>query len=260
MDFLSQQITLVLIGSAFFILVAVGIIVLFLVYQKKQLQMLIQKQQLQNQFNQELLNTRLEVQEHTLNKVSQEIHDNIGQVLSLVKLNLNKELATENSNKTTIQTTKDLVQRAIEDLRTLSKTLNSGYLIKNPLSESLKHDLRIIEQSGICKTMILVEGEEQELSDQKKLVLYRMAQELLNNSIKHARASHIQIFLNYSEDQLLLKVEDDGVGFITSQSTNGPSGTGIDNLFFRAKLIGGQFSIGNGQSKGTSAQISVPLD
>lgn len=257
MDILSQEITLVLIGSAFFILVAVGIIVLFLVYQKKQLQMLIQKQQMENQFHQELLNTRLEVQEHTLNQVSQEIHDNIGQVLSLVKLNLNKALSNPDDGQEIIQTSKELVQRAIEDLRSLSKTLNSEYLRKRPLSEILKHDLSLIEQSGICKAQLHLSGAEKEIDEQKKLIVYRMGQELLNNAIKHSHANLIQIFLSYSENELRLSVEDNGIGI--AQVEKKSTGTGIDNLNVRAKLIGGNFSFSNGELEGTKASLVMPL-
>ena len=259
MDILTQQITLVLIGSAFFILVAVGIIVLFLVYQKKQLRMLMQKQQLENQFQQELLNTRLEVHENTLNQVSQEIHDNIGQVLSLVKLNLNKALTDQAINQDIIQTTKDLVQRAIQDLRTLSKTLNSEYLSRSSLSESLKHDLVLIEHTGVCKTQIHLIGKEIEFDEQRKLVVYRMGQELLNNAIKHSRASLIQIFLFFSEYEFQMHVEDNGIGISFNSSMEKSAGTGIDNLNFRAKLIGGKFSISKGEFNGTKASLVLPL-
>ena len=259
MDILSQQITLVLIGSAFFILVAVGIIVLFLVYQKKQLQMLIQKQQLENQFRQELLNTRLEVQEHTLNQVSQEIHDNIGQVLSLVKLNLNKVLEDQIDNPEIIKTTKDLVQRAIADLRMLSKTLNSEYLGKRLLSESLKHDLALIEQSGVCKTKIHLTGNESDIDEQRKLVIYRMGQELLNNAIKHSNATLIQIYLSFTDKEFQMRVEDNGIGIKPKNPNRDTAGTGIENLNLRAKLIGGKFSISNGDVEGTKASLLLPL-
>jgi two-component system, NarL family, sensor kinase len=263
MDILSQEIAIVLIGSAFFVLVAVGIVVLFLVYQKKQLLFRIQKQELQNQFQQELFSTRLEAQEHTLNMVGQEIHDNIGQILSLVKLNMNKVITENKTDSTVLSSTKDLVSKAIQDLRALSKTLNTGYLLKTPLGESLKFDLSMVNQSGSFKTNLHISGVEPELNQQKKIIIYRMAQELLNNAIKHSQASLIEIFLNFSEGNFNMCIEDNGIGINTPNSNGGsPSkvnGTGLTNLTLRAKLIGAEFIIENGPMSGTKAVLNLPL-
>src|SRR5688572_31980110 len=83
---ISQEVTLIVIGSFFFLLVAIGIIILVLVYQKKQLRFIYEKRQLKNQFQEELLKSRLEAQEETLTNLSREIHDNIGQLVSSAKM------------------------------------------------------------------------------------------------------------------------------------------------------------------------------
>jgi signal transduction histidine kinase len=264
MDLLSDEIALVLIGSAFFLLVAVGIVILFLVYQKKQLQNLIQKQDVQNQFQQELLSTRLEAQEHTLNMVGQEIHDNIGQVLSLVKLNLHKAMSEQGElTSPVLNSTKDLVSKAIQDLRTLSKTLNTGYLSNSPLCESLRYDLSIVQQSGSFETRLEVSGTEPDLNPQKKIVIFRMAQEIINNAIKHSKATIIQVILTFSESHLRMIIEDNGIGFnsasLHQKKSPLPSGTGLGNLFLRANLIGAEFSIESSESKGTKAFLNLAL-
>jgi len=124
MDSLSNQITLIIIASVFFIIVAIGIILLILVYQKKQLQYLNDKGLMRMNFDKELFETQLEIQEQTLKNISQEIHDNIGQGLSLAKLNIN----TMDSNgvavlQDKINASKHLITKAIQDLRDLSKSL-----------------------------------------------------------------------------------------------------------------------------------------
>jgi two-component system, NarL family, sensor kinase len=264
MDILAQEITIVIFGCAFFILVSVGIVVLFLVYQKKQLQNRIQKQELQNQFQQELLNTRVEAQEHTLNMVGQEIHDNIGQILSLVKLNMNKVLAENATPSPVLTSTKDLVSKAIHDLRALSKTLNTGYLSNTPLGDSLKFDLALVSQSGSFTTNLQVEGVEPEINPQKKIIIYRMAQELLNNAIKHSKASLIEVFLNFTEGNFNMRIKDNGVGFALPASTDKTvlsksTGTGLGNLVLRAKLIGADFKIEKSQPNGTTATLNLAL-
>lgn len=262
MDILSQEIAIVLVLSAFFLVVAIGVVVLFLVYQKKQLQDLIQKQELQNQFQKELLTTRLEAQEHTLFMVGQEIHDNIGQTLSLIKINLGKVLGQSETPSPVLSSAKDLVSKAIQDLRTLSKTLNTGYISNTPLCDSLKFDLSMVRQSGSFETNLNVSGAEPDLNPQKKIIIYRMAQELLNNAIKHSNAKLIQVFLEFTETYFNMRVEDNGVGFTTSGMHHkypSQTGTGLGNLFLRARLIGAEFNIESGENKGTKATLKLPL-
>ena len=109
MDNLSQEVILIAASSAFFLFVAIGIIVLVLTYQKRKLTYLKEKELMKSSFEKELLNTQLEIQEQTLKNISQEIHDNIGQGLTLAKLNLNTMLIENN----------DPLQQKV----TLSKTL-----------------------------------------------------------------------------------------------------------------------------------------
>jgi two-component system, NarL family, sensor kinase len=254
MDIISQEVTLVVISTAFFLLLAVGIVILFLVYQKKQLQYMVQKREMESNFERELLNVQLEAQEHTLNMVGLEIHDNIGQALSLVKLNLNR--LSEQAAMSGLQPTKDLVSKAIQDLRMLSKTLNSNYIAKSNLVECLQFDLAMIQQSGM-ETTLTTEGEEAGLTDQSKLIIYRMVQELLNNTIKHAQATAVHVQVNFSETALILKVSDNGKG-LAREPQAAPGGTGIGNLFMRASMINAEFKLQNG-SPGLMAQLTVPL-
>ncbi len=89
MDNLSREVNIIIVSCIFLIIVAVGIIILVLIYQKKQLQFVQEKEQFKIILEKEILEAQLEIQEQTLKNISQEIHDNIGQTLSLAKLNLN---------------------------------------------------------------------------------------------------------------------------------------------------------------------------
>ena len=89
MDQLSQEVAIITYSSFFILLIIIGIIILVMVYQKKQLHFLQEREHLKVVYEKQLLETQLEIQEQTLKTISQEIHDNIGQVLSLAKLNLN---------------------------------------------------------------------------------------------------------------------------------------------------------------------------
>jgi two-component system, NarL family, sensor kinase len=261
----SQEIIVTLITGSVLLLFLVGVIIIAATrYQNRKREHLMEMERMQHAAAQQLLEARLEVQEKTLTNVSREIHDNIGQVLSLVKLNMNKLMGESQLPSPVLTSTKELVAKAIQDLRALSKTLNSGYLSGTPLCESLKFDLSLVNQSGSFQTNLHVSGSEPDLDPQKKIIVYRMAQELLNNAIKHSKANLIEIFLSFSEDNLTMRVEDNGTGFTAPNATDKISsgknkGTGLGNLALRAKMIGADFTIESGENKGTKAVLQLPL-
>jgi two-component system, NarL family, sensor kinase len=254
MDILSQEITIVIVGSAFFLLLAVGIVVLFLMYQKRQLRYILQKKELENQYQKELLNVQLEAREQTLKTVGMELHDNIGQVLSLAKLTLNKV----NDTSGTISNTKDMLSKAIQDLRTLSKTLNSDYINKTTLADCLAYDVTLIQQNNIMQAELVVEGEHAELPNQSKLIVYRMAQELINNAVRHSQGTRIQVRLKGEADKFTLCVEDNGKGLAAEPSAQA-RGTGLGNLYVRASMVKGNFSMSNAIPTGTRAELTISL-
>lgn len=257
MDLISQEVILVVISTSFFLLLAVGIIILILIYQKKQLQHIVQKKELQTRLERELMAVQLETREHTLNVVALEIHDNVGQALSLVKLNLNR-LAEITPGTPIMHSTKELVSKAIQDLRTLSKTLNSNYISKTSLAECLGFDLSMVQQSGAMETKLVTEGTETGLTDQTKLIVYRMAQELLNNTVKHAQATQVLVKIIFTDTKLHLQIIDNGKG-LPVDATHKANGTGLSNLHVRANMIGAEFSLYNVPTGGVSADLSVPL-
>lgn len=256
---LSEEISLIIFVSVFLLLVAIGIIALVLVYQKRQTQFINEKKQLKTAFEKEMLEAQLEIQEQTLKHISQEIHDNIGQTLSLAKLNLatiNLEKSTGPADK--IANTKELVTKAIGDLRILSKTLHTEAILSAGLLKAIEMELALISKTALFKTSFSITGTPAVLDGQKELILFRTVQEALNNSIKHSGASLIQIIVSYSPQQLQVSVQDNGKGFNRVLEEAGiERGSGLRNMQNRAKLIGGDLVI-DAKASGTNIQIIVP--
>ncbi len=222
-----------------------------------------EKVEMKNIFNQELLKAQLEIKEQTLNHISQEIHDNIGQVLSLVKLNLNT-IEPENSLLADhkIQNSKELVAKAIHDLRSLSKSLNTNYISQLKFSELIQFQLDLIKRSGNYQTELIILGLENDLPSQNQVIVFRIAQEILNNIIKHAKAINIKIFLEYSSNLFLMKIYDNGIGFdITETSSKSihEKGTGIGNMYNRANLIGGKLEVESRLQQGSTVILTLPI-
>ena len=152
---------------------------------------------MQSLFQNELLQTQLEIQEQTLKTISEEIHDNVGQVLSLAKLNLN---TFEINPEKKLTDTKQLISKAINDLRDLSRSMHGDRIAELGLQQSVADEFQILENSGEFKTHLKITGELYKLPPQKEMVLFRIVQEALNNCIKYSKAKNIILELNYAAD------------------------------------------------------------
>lgn len=256
-------VTPIFIITMFLIIVATGIIMLVLVYQKKQLQYLREKEQLKVSFDKEILESKLEIQEQTVKNISQEIHDNIGQILSLAKLTLNTINPTEPGVfQEKIEDSKQLVGKAIQDLRDLSKTLDTDYVTEMGLIKSIEHELNLMKKTGSIETILITEGAFYRLPNHHELILFRIFQEVINNIIRHSKASSIAVNINYFPDSFVFQITDNGDGFDLSSLNKTEikkSGLGIRNMQNRAKLIGADFRLISEPGIGTTVKITLPL-
>jgi two-component system, NarL family, sensor kinase len=265
MDKLSEQVILIIVASVFLLVVTAGIILLVFIYQKRQIHNRREKEQLKIDFERQILESRLEIQEQTLKNISQEIHDNIGQVLSLLKLTINTMYTADPLTlQQKIGTSKELVTKAIKDLRNLSKSLNTDYVTEMGLFRSVEYELEMLQHASSFHVDIKSQGEPYRLDYKKELIIFRIFQELLQNIIKHANATSITVNFTYDSQYFLLEISDNGNGFnmpdvnvIRSDGQKG--GLGLRNMEHRATLISGQFQIESTPGKGTNAKIKLPL-
>jgi len=254
MDSLSQEVYVIVIGCAFFLLVAIGIIFLVLIYQKRQLRYILEKRQLQNQYTEELLKTRLETQEQTLNTVSKEIHDNIGQLLNSAKVLISVAQRRQVPADETLQSASDTVNQAILELRTLSKSLSKDWLEQFDFIENLNAEAaRINAADGI--RISVMNTAHLTMSKERQLVLFRIVQESFQNALKHSKASNIHITIEQPNGQLEVSIADDGKGFDDADPAR--AGFGITNIKLRTALMGGTVQWKPLQP-GTEVKIQLP--
>lgn len=251
---ISQEVTLIVIGSFFFLLVAIGIIILVLVYQKKQLRFIYEKKHLANQFQEELLKSRLKAQEETLSNLSREIHDNIGQLVSSAKMLVGVANRKFPDIGDTLNQADQSLSQAMNELRAISKSLSTEWLEQFNFFENLQNETRRISTSGEINIHVSHEGTI-ELSKERQLILFRMVQESIQNAIKHSHASNIYITANPEKDNLVISIEDNGNGFDLNDSNR--QGIGMTNMKHRAALIGGEVQWLS-DSKGTKVSIIIP--
>jgi signal transduction histidine kinase len=213
-------------------------------------------------FHEQLTYTQIEIQEETFQHISLEIHDNIGLSLTLAKLHLNTlDLNSKHESLIAIKSSVELISQAINDLSHISKNLNSEAIRGEGFIAALQMKLEKISKLKKFHVTFNIEGETFFMDAQSELILYRIAQEALNNIIKHAKASEIYVNLNYTPDQLLLAIADNGSGIKwreleEKKSTKMPAG--LNNMKKRAKMINGSCDIKSSET-GTKVLITIPL-
>ena len=247
----------IVVASVFFVLVGIFFLILIFFFLRRQRKYKMEKEEMRNRFEQTLLKTQLEIQEHTFNYISQEIHDNIGQILSLVRINLN--VLAENLPDVHFEKTDELLGKVIRDLRTLSHNLNSNRLQEIGIVEGLKSLLQQLEKTGKYNTEFNATNSSLSfVNNDNSLILYRMVQEVLNNIIKHAHANRIVIDIEARGPQChLLKISDNGRGFDTSKLQENKTGIGLQNIFTRAKMINSAVSIKSSEQEGTTIVFEI---
>jgi two-component system, NarL family, sensor kinase len=257
----NNQVIIVII-TTILILLFFGVVFLIMIsyYNNRKLLAIKEKQMLKDSFEKQLLQSRLEIQDQILNSISQEIHDNVGQNLSLAKVQVNIIEESGIFNKNDLIDIKDSISRAIADLRDITRSLSSQRVQQLRIHELINAELQRITKTGIADTVFDIAGIEKDLGFREKLILFRMIQEGLQNIVKHAQARNIKVSINYTDSHLEIVISDDGKGFDIKQELEAGSGLGLQNIMNRAALIKGKALITSVINKGTCIDINIPYE
>jgi signal transduction histidine kinase len=204
-----------------------------------------------------LLQSQLEIQEQTFQNISREIHDNIGQKLTLAKLHLNTLVFSDKAKASRqVHGSVNIIGDVINDLGNLSHSLSSEIILNNGIIKALEYEQNQLNRSGLYKIFFSTTGNPVYLNNNTELVIFRMVQETLNNIVKHASASAINMHLHYGDDYLLIEIADNGRGFIVDANCQG---TGLQNIKKRTALLKGDLEIESIKNMGTRIKIKIPL-
>ncbi len=243
---------------AVLVIVTALVIVFFIVFQKRKNKLLLDKIEKQREFEETLIEAQTEIQEQTLKNVGQELHDNVGQLLSFasMQLNLVSSLVSD-SIKEKVDDTKAVVKDAIEEVRALSKSLNNDVILNLGLKTSIQNEVDRLNKLEKITSKLTIEGEAFKLQNTKdEIILFRIIQEFMSNTIKYSEAENLGIALHYSNDFLKITVQDDGVGFDMNTIEQG---SGLINMKNRAVLINTSFNLETSPNNGVRLMLDYPL-
>lgn len=243
-------------GAAMFSVLVFFIIMFIVLYQRRYYKFLREKQNLHNSFQSEILKTQLETQEATFYQIGEEIHDNIGQLLSSTKMLLG---ITERNFPTIpdpFRTAQETLSKAIIELRALSKSLNKEWLHQFNLIQNLETEIERISTAHVLHIELDTAVKVLPLAPESQVMLFRIIQEAMHNCVKHANAKSIRITIDLN-DHILVSISDDGTGFQATEKRT--QGVGIINMKHRTKLLGGTIEWHAAAEGGTGVRISLPV-
>jgi signal transduction histidine kinase len=233
--------------------------ILFISYIRKLYKMRDERLQLEAKIAEEVNNARNEIQQLTLNNISQEIHDNVGQLLSLAKMQLNLIEEAPEKDSDLIRETKENISKAMSDLRDLAKGMSSDRIKVLGLYDSVIQEAERISRAGSLRIEVSSNGEKQEPDHQKQLVIFRVIQECFQNIMKHAQAAHVKVDFTYQPESFDISIQDDGKGFEFNAERTATTGLGLMNLFNRVNLVGGEAKVNTAPGRGTQILLHIPI-
>ena len=245
----------------FTLLLVVGAVsfisITLLLYNKKVSESRKLFESLRHQFSQELLKSQLEIEQQTLDQLSRELHDDVGSTLSFVKLQLdNIDLHDKNAAGNKIEGAIDLLSKGIEKIRHISRWTSLNTLRSGGLENAMLSIVRQLENTDRYDIQISMTGVYHFFSEQKEIIIFRIYQEALNNIVRHAEATKIDISVTFYPERMILKISDNGRGF---DESNVIQSGGLANMKTRASLLNTILDLRTAPGEGCVLSIDVNI-
>ena len=244
---------------AVLIIVTSLVIIFFVVFLKRKNILLHEKIKQQQAFEAEIVKVQTEAQEQTLKNIGWELHDNVGQLLSFASMQLSilKMQVTDVSVKDKFKETSEALSNGLKEVRALSKTLNNDVILNIGFEKSITNELDRMKKMQFASAELKIMGHKKAFSDRKhEIIIFRILQEFLSNSVKYSDAKNISITLDYKPKNIVITATDDGKGF---DSSTIEKGSGLINMKSRATLINASLDLKSKPNEGVQLVLKYTL-
>lgn len=238
---------------AIILILVLFIVIFFTAFQNRKNKILLERFLAKQNYEKELAKSEIEIQEHTLKNIALELHDNVGQLLSVANLQLNMlsvDLPDQYAEK--VNETKQIIRDTVQEIRSLSKVLNNDVVLKNGLIDSFEIEIDRLNRLGYLDASLKIEGDPVPVNSSSAIILFRIFQESLSNILKHAKATKLFVNLEYGSEFLDISISDNGVGFDMNKKS---FGSGMETMKKRAELINSTFMMRSELGKGTQVSL-----
>lgn len=241
---------LVLASAALALLVTAFVIFFLFITQKRSHDYNSTFSKIKKEYDASILNAQIEVQANTLQQISDEIHDNIGQKLISVKMNLGSIVNYGSAGpQSLVEDTNSIISEIIGELRHISKSISPRHIEDFGLADAISYQVDRINKAGNIHAELIINGTTKSFNPPIELVLFRMVQELMSNALKHSECSNINITLEFDEESIRITVKDDGKGFNKDdieKKSRFMDGTGLHSIENKAKIINCSIAFNSG--------------
>jgi two-component system, NarL family, sensor kinase len=227
------------------------VLVLFLFYNRRQLKK-------QNFLQKELTGAVVKGQDEERKRIAKDLHDGLGTLLSTARINVNTledKIPAGNENKKLFDNALQIIDKLNSEVRHIAQNLMPETLNEFGLVAALEELIDTVNRTGKLKIIFKHYKLTNELEKQLEINLYRIVQEIVNNAIKHSKATQLSMELVQHEDSMVLLTEDNGTGFTPENQ----AGMGIKNIQARLNVFNGILHIDSNPNNGTTTTIEIPL-
>ncbi|GHA29614.1 hypothetical protein GCM10007103_08560 [Salinimicrobium marinum] len=250
-----EELVLIIYFVAVIVMLTGVAIIFFITFQKRKNKFLFEKFEAEKRFENEIIKSRIEIQEQTLKNISWELHDNIGQLLSVANMQLNMLSRSKGNETTEVNEIREIVATSLQEVRSLSKSLNNEVIDYVGLEESVRNEIVRFNRINVVKATFKSAGEAFEVSPKDAIILFRILQETFSNILKHAKAQKLEVGFIYKEDVLQIHVRENGKGFDPEKVQKN---SGLINMKSRAKLINTDFNLDSSEGNGSLLTLLYP--
>ena len=239
-------------NSLVIVLIVVGTVLLYFIitairYQRRSLRM-----------HKERIQAEIDTLENERKRIASDLHDELGPLLSAVKLQINNLDTTDPDDLKIIGKSSQYIDSIITKLREISNDLMPNTLLRKGLKNAIIEFVDNSQDAYKLPIKFICE-QDMQLTQDKEINLYRIVQEITHNTLKHAKASMLIIKISVQDDRLFLMTADNGVGFDYFSKIRDNSGLGLRNLQSRTEVMGGEFTCISTPEKGTAYTIEIPV-
>ena len=248
-------------GSLLLTLFTFFLIAYLLVQKNKQNAYQLEKHQMIFDHENKILKTKIDEQENTMDQISKELHDNIKSVLGFAQMSMYNiaALATDNEQAVLIEKTNGIIGDVIENLHNISHSLNSNFIRNIGLADSIEKELAHVRMSKKMVCNLTVHGEPVVMDPETEIHIFRVAQEAIQNCVKHANATTLNFTLDYKPGIFEMRISDNGDGF-DKNKIYAMKGLGFLNMFQRARYVHGTLEVDSEPTKGSTLTLTLNLD
>ncbi|WGH74331.1 histidine kinase [Tenacibaculum tangerinum] len=239
---------ILIVATLIIVIIIAFLVILFTVFQRRKNKLLQERAENKKRYEREIAETQIEIREETLRNISWELHDNIGQLLTLAKIQL------QHATPESMEEVSEIIAKSLSEVRALSKIINPDFINNIKLKEALNLEIERFNRLNYIDAELTITGEEKEVNQKHGIVIFRILQEFFSNTIKHSKGSKLEVFLTYKENLIQVKAQDNGVGFDMEKARL--KGLGLHNIKARAKLINAEAKFVSEPQKGTSLIIN----